>query len=145
MWLTVFNQHGTQRLTAWKEFRESLETSQTPFKDLAEFWAHAPFVSHYLDPNNPSEWPDPWHLVLDSRLDELAISLGMLYTLKLTRRFMDASCEIHTSMSPEDLEPRYFLIVDNKYVLNFEYREVLDYQEISKVKTRLLWSKADSL
>lgn len=141
----MFDKHGPERLASWKEFREQLEESQNPYKEVAEFWSPAPFVSPYLDPNNPSEWPDPWHLVLDSRLDELAISLGMLYTIKLTRRFMDVNCEIHMSMLPEETQPRYFLIVDNSHVLNFEYRTVVDYQAISNIKTKLLWSKPDSL
>lgn len=141
----MFDKHGTERLASWKEFREQLEESQNPYEEVAEFWSPAPFVSPYLDPNNPSEWPDPWHLVLDSRLDELAISLGMLYTIKLTRRFMDVNCEIHMSMLPEETQPRYFLIVDNTHVLNFEYRTVVDYQAISNIKTKLLWSKPDSL
>ncbi len=141
----MFDKHGADRLASWKEFREQLEEIQNPYEAVAEFWSPAPFVSPYLDPNNPSEWPDPWHLVLDSRLDELAISLGMLYTIKLTRRFMDVNCEIHTSMLPEEKQPRYFLIVDNKHVLNFEYRSVVDYQAISNIKTKLLWSKSDSL
>ena len=81
---TVFDSYGTDRLTKWKQFRDSLETSATPLEDVAELWSHAPFVSPYLDPQNPAEWPDPWHLILDLRLDDLAIALGMLYTIKLT-------------------------------------------------------------
>jgi hypothetical protein len=49
------------------------------------------------------------------------------------------------SMLPEETQPRYFLIVDNAHVLNFEYRTVVDYQAISNIKTKLLWSKPDSL
>lgn len=141
----MFNKYGTERLADWKQFREELEQSQTPFQDVVDFWSPAPFVSPYLNPEDPNEWPDPWHLVLDSRLDDLAIALGMLYTIKLTARFMNTKCEIHKSMLPEDKEPRYFLIVDQQHVLNFEYRKVLDYQSISHLKTTLLWSKVDRL
>ena len=138
---TVFDSHGTDRLTKWKEFRDSLETSATPLEDVAELWSHAPFVSPYLDPQNPAEWPDPWHLVLDSRLDELAIVLGMLYTIKLTTRFMNSKCEIHTSMLPTDKEQRYLLIVDDTYVLNYEYKSVIDVKNLHEVKTSLICTK----
>lgn len=134
----MFDLHGNDRLTAWRQFRDSLEISNDPFKDVAEFWSHAPFVSPYLDPKNPSEWPDPWHLVLDLRLDDLAISLGMLYTLQLTRRFMDSNYEIHTSMSPEDKTLKYFLLVDKKYALNLEYRAVVDIDSVS-LNTNMIW------
>jgi len=138
---TVFDQHGTQRLAEWKRFRESLETSDTPLEDVAEFWGHAPFVSCYLNPNNPTEWPDPWHLVLDSRLDELAIALGMLYTIKLTQRFMSSKCEIHTSMRPEDNDPRYVLLVDNQHVLNMDWSSVVPFDRLAGSKTSLLYSQ----
>ena len=136
---TVFNRYGTDRLTQWKEFRNSLEISNTPFNDVAKFWSQAPFVSPYLNPQTPTEWPDPWHLVLDSRLDDLAIALGMLYTIKLTRRFMDSKCEIHTSMS--DKEKKYILVVDSQYVLNWQYGDVVDFDNISKDETSLIWAK----
>jgi hypothetical protein len=141
----VFNKHGPDRLAEWKQFREHLETSNDPLNEVAEFWSHAPFVSPYLDSQNPSEWPDPWHLVLDNRLDDLAITLGMLYTIKLTRRFIDADCEIHTSMLPEERHPKHFLIVDHKHVLNLKYKEVVEIEELPKTKTRLIWTKKDSL
>jgi hypothetical protein len=136
---TVFDRYGADRLTQWKEFRNSLEISNTPFDDVAKFWSQAPFVSPYLNPQTPTEWPDPWHLVLDSRLDDLAIALGMLYTIKLTRRFMDSKCEIHTSVS--DKEKKYILVVDSQYVLNLQYGDVVDFDNISKDETSLIWAK----
>lgn len=137
----VFDQHGTDRIAAWKEFRDSLETSNHPLEDVAELWSHAPFVSPYLDPQKPNEWPDPWHLILDLRLDNLAIALGMLYTIKLTHRFIDVECEIHTSVTPEEKDPLYFLIVDKKYVLNLEYKTVVSADSLKKLQTKLIWSK----
>ena len=138
----MFNLYGTERLTEWKRFRDSLEISQTPFEDVAIFWANAPFVNPYLNPNNSAEWPDPWHLVLDSDLDDLAICLGMLYTLKLTQRFMGSKFEIHMSMSPEI---KYFLVVDDKQVLNLEYKSVVDFEKTKDLKTKLIWSKTNVL
>jgi hypothetical protein len=139
---TVFDSYGTDRLTKWKEFRDSLETSATPLEDVAELWSHAPFVSPYLDPQNPNEWPDPWHLILDLHLDELAIVLGMLYTIKLTHRFIDTECEIHTIMLSNKKEPSYFVVVDKKHVLNLEYRTVVDADKIIDLKTNMIWSKS---
>lgn len=138
----VFNVYGTERIAAWKEFRKSLETSEHPLEDVAELWSQAPFVSPYLDPQNPTEWPDPWHLILDLRLDDLAIALGMLYTIKLTDRFIDTECEIHTSTLPNKDEPSYILVVDKKYVLNLEYKAVVSVEELKNIESRLIWTKA---
>ena len=136
----MFNLYGNDRLTEWKKFRDSLETSNSPLEDVAELWSRAPFVNPYLDPNTPSEWPDPWHIVLDNRLDELAISLGMLYTIKLTQRFMGSVCEIHMSMPDKNDESRFFLVVDNEYVLNYEPRRVHGLEVLEHFQTSKLWN-----
>lgn len=134
----MFNLYGNDRLTEWKQFRNSLETSDDPLSDLAKLWATAPFVNDYLDPQNPTKWPDPWHLVLDGKFDDLAICLGMLYTLKLTQRFMKTVCEIHMSMLPKDRSPRYYLVVNNRFVLNHEPRVVHDFETLD-IQTNTLW------
>ena len=133
----MFDLHGTDRLTEWKRFRDSIETSDTPFEDVALFWSRAPFVSPYLNYQKPNEWPDPWHLILDNRLDDLAITLGIMYTIKLTQRFMDSLCEIH--MLPEE-DNKTFLVVDKKHVLNYEYRLVAGVENIDSVQTNIIWS-----
>lgn len=134
----MFDAHGVDRLSEWKKFRDRLETSPKPLEDLAEFWSRAPFVNSYLNENNPAEWPDPWHLILDERLDDLAITLGMLYTLKLTQRFMGCNYEIHMSMLPDNTTC-HFLLVDNKYVLNYKYKEVVDASELKGLRTNKLY------
>ena len=140
MWPTVFDEYGTKRLAAWRQFRESLETSPTPLEDVAELWCHAPFVSPYLDPQLPTEWPDPWHLMLDLRLDDLALVLGMLYTIKLTQRFIDTKCEIHMSMCPEKNSTQYLLLVDNSHVLNLDHGTVVEKQRLESLDTKTIYS-----
>ena len=135
----MFNLYGNERLIEWKRFRDSLESCNDPLTRVAELWATAPFVNPYLDSKNPNEWPDPWHLVLDSKLDELAISLGMLYTIKLTQRFMDSNCEIHKSMLPNNLEPSFYLVVDQQHVMNYEPRIVHTIDVLDCGQTNTLW------
>jgi hypothetical protein len=136
----VFDEYGTKRLAAWRQFRESLETSATPLEDVAELWRHAPFVSPYLDPQLPTEWPDPWHLMLDLRLDELALVLGMLYTIKLTQRFIDTKCEIHMSMCQQKEQPQYMLVVSDEQVLNLEYGTVVSADCLKQVDTKTIYT-----
>jgi len=128
MWPTVFDEYGTKRLAAWRQFRESLETSDTPF------------VSPYLDPQLPTEWPDPWHLMLDLRLDDLALVLGMLYTIKLTQRFIDTNCEIHMSMCSQNKHRQYMLVVENKRILNLEYGTVVSADRLKTLDTKTIYA-----
>jgi hypothetical protein len=134
----VFNLYGTERLTEWKKFRDSLEDSRDPFQDVLDLWTKAPFVSSFLNPKDLSTWPDPWHLVLDNRLDNLAIILGILYTLKLTRRFMDSEYEIHMSIV-DDKDPLYFLVIENR-VLNYVYGSVTGLDSIKTQKSEIVWT-----
>jgi hypothetical protein len=142
MWPTVFDCYDQDRLAAWKQFRDTLETSKTPFEDVAELWSHAPFVSPYLNYQNPDSWPDPWHLILDSRLDQLAIALGMLYTIKLTQRFANIPCEIYRIKELKSKEYCYALVVDNQFVLNYEYNCVVGINNLDGLDSVLIWTKA---
>lgn len=138
----MFNFYNFERLSAWRQFRDSLETSQSPLEDVANFWAQAPFVSKYLNPNSPESWPDPWKLIIDGKFDDLAICLGMLYTLKLTERFKDSLCEIFRVV--ENNNTRYILVINNS-ILNLEYRSVRRLDDLVNMNPTLVWSKLDRL
>ena len=138
----MFELHNTDRLTEWKHFRDSLEHSETPFQDLAELWSRAPFVNKYLNPTNPLSWPDPWKLILDGKFDDLAISLGMLYTIKLTERFKSSHCEIKQT---QEKAPKSFLVVDNSSILNWQYRSVSRLDDLIGVETKVVWTKTDNV
>ena len=140
----MFDSSPNERLAKWKQFRDTLETSNNPLKDVAEFWSHAPFVSDFLDPQKPNSWPDPWHLILDGRFDDLAIALGMLYTLQLTQRFMVARFEIHMSIVSQNKLPNYWLIVNGRYALNYHFKEVVAVEQVANDPTTILYV-SDSL
>lgn len=139
----MFNLHGHTKLAEWRRFRDELETSSNPLEQVAEYWAQAPFVNNYLS-EDPSDWPDPWQLILDNELDDLAIALGMCYTIKLTQRFNQSKCEIHKTVDDKN-RSRYFLIVDDHYVLNYDYRQVVGVEDLSKTPSDPLWSKQDAI
>lgn len=136
----MFDLASAERLSYWKKLREQIETSQEPFQEVVDLWSKAPFVNPYLDPFVPDSWPDPWHLILDGKFDDLAICLGMLYTLKLTQRFYNTLCEIHMSMPEEKNKRQFYLLVHDHAVLNFEYGTVSPIDVIKTIKTNTLWS-----
>jgi hypothetical protein len=135
----VFDLYGNERLTEWKRLRDEIETANQPLDLVAEVWSRAPFVNPHLDPRDPESWPDPWQIVLNDRLDELAIALGMLYTIKLTQRFMDTPCEIHMSIPYREKDSRFYLFVDSKFILNYEPRKVLATDTVN-TETEIIWS-----
>lgn len=136
----MFKLYGTDRLAEWRNFRLQLETSNNPLQEVAEFWGNAPFVNQYLNPDNTKGWPDAWHLVLDDKYDDLGVALGMLYTVKLTQRFMNTPCEIHTSTPLKETTPRFMLVVDGEWILNWEYKSVIRKETFPEVSnSRMLW------
>lgn len=134
----MFDLFGNERLIEWKNFRTKLEHSQTPFEDVLEFWSRAPFVNPYLDPSDAKSWPDPWHLILDGKFDDLAISLGIVYTLKLTQRFMVEDFEIHMSIPFKEKDPRYYLRIKHA-VFDIQRRSIM-YSELFPEDTKIIWS-----
>lgn len=132
----MFDKHGIERLTCWKYLRDKINQVDNPLFVCADYWKMAPYVSPFLDPSDPDSWPDPWKLILDGKYDNLAISLGMLYTLKLTDRFKNMDFQIYLSQNKK--EPDFFLTVGDLGVLNMSYGSVepiikLQDYEISKV------------
>lgn len=73
------------RILKWREWRNGLTTLnlQDCLKEVAITWAKAPLVNHYLIPDDTMDWPDPWILINENIYCDLAITLGMFYTLTL--------------------------------------------------------------
>lgn len=137
----MFDKHDIDRIAEWKQLRDYLEQSPTPYQDVANVWGRAPFVENYLDPRYPETWPDPWHILVDDRLDNLAICLGMLYTFKLTERFKDTPCEVYNLVDPRDSVNVNVLLVDNKHVLNWDIREVVSKSVLDGLKIKRILAK----
>ena len=136
----MFDLHGNEKLAEWKRFRDHLETCDSPLQEVVDFWSLAPFVSNYLNPYLNKDWPDPWQLILDGKFDSLALCLGIMYTLKLTQRFMPAEYEIYMSINPEIKEPTFYLCIDRSFILNYAYKQVVDYDKKILYNTTLLFS-----
>ena len=54
-------------------------------------------------------------------------------------------CFIKRVMENDNDEKRYFLIVDNSSILNFEYRSVRHRNDLVNLDFTVVWSKSDRL
>lgn len=100
-------------MSSWREFRDSLESSEDPFREIINLYKQAPFVRVHTDPWDQKTWPDPWELLFENKYCEFCTVLGICYSLQLTERFKDSSFEIHISKNSELSEIYYLLFVDN--------------------------------
>jgi hypothetical protein len=137
LFLTVFDLHNTERLAEWKKIRDQLETDNDPFKTVLSLWSRAPFVNSYLDTIASDQWPDPWHLILDNRYDDLALALGIMYTLKLTKRFMNEEFKIHKSMRDRE---SFHLIVGSIACFDIANRQLISESVLEQDAIKLVYS-----
>ncbi len=123
----MFKLPASERLTRWREFRKSLDILpyDRALEATVEFWNNCPFNPYYLDPDRPTDWPDPWTLVEENYYCDLAKALGMLYTIKFTAHNPDV--ELRVYVDPETKYNYNLVWIDNgKYVLNLIEGEVVN-------------------
>lgn len=112
----MFDKKYDDRLRAWSEFRNQLESSADPIQDTIDFYNRAPLVSIAVDPYDESTWLEPWDLLHENTYCDFAIILGIAYTLQLTTRFSEDSFEIHICTNHEKSEVKYLLYVNQKVI-----------------------------
>ena len=115
-----------QRITHWRDFRESLTQSTTPLQDIADLWKTAPVTERNLDPWSSQRWPTPWELLEENRFCPVAIPLMMGWTAKLSTRL--STSDVLIKLYIDHTEQRYYNVcmVDNN-LLNYK-------QEVVKVE-----------
>lgn len=121
------------RLRSWQNFRNRI--SKLDFdqavQETEHFWAYAPYQKYYLTTDQIKNWPNPWELIFENYYCNLAIALGMLYTLYLCNHQPDL--EIRIYYNPLTMEQYNLLFVNQgKYVLNMEHDTVLNNTHIDK-------------
>ena len=112
----MFCKKYEDRLLAWSEFRQNLETSKDPIQDVIDLYSTAPTVSIHTDPWDNSMWPTPWELVKENQYCEFCIVLGMCYSLQLTDRFSGSDFEIHIVIDKENSMFNYLLYIDKSLI-----------------------------
>jgi hypothetical protein len=119
----MFTKNFEEQLAAWKTFRESLETTEEPFRQVLDFYKRASLTRISCDPWNQSTWASPWELLEENQYCEFGVVLGMCYSLQLTDRFSGSAFEIHICTNNEKSETHYLLFVDNQ-VINYNNQVV---------------------
>jgi hypothetical protein len=100
-------------------------------KSVADFWSKAPRVNFYLNPENVKEWPDPWELITDNMYCDIAVALGMTYTLALTDGIDPSRLKLQIMRSrQQSLEVNLSVVDQGLYVLNYSQNEVLNISQL---------------
>lgn len=135
----MWNLKPDERLRQWRQFRLDigLEDLETALKSTSNLWSYAPYVSHYLHPQDISNWPDPWTLVYENYYCDIARALGMLYTLYLSDHWHRGIHDLEIRIMTEPTDVYNTLWVNSgKYILNLEYNTIVNTSSIRKdIKT----------
>ena len=90
---------------------------------------YAPMINNWMDYTDITSWPDPWELLEDSGYDELAKCIGIVYTMYLSGHNQH---DYMIVIGIENGEYRYIVSVDDgKYVLNYEWMEIVNKKHVS--------------
>ena len=95
-------------------------------------WSYAPFVGYYLDPTSTKEWPDPWQLLDENYYCNIAKSLGMLYTLALSKHGNSIDLELRFTVDKDGNNNHLVYIDQGKYVINYWHDEIVNNTQVEK-------------
>lgn len=124
-----FDTSVDQRITQWREFRNTLEDCPDPFKRTLEYWQKAPVAEKYLNQYNSQEWPTPWELLKENRFCPVSIPLMIGYSLKLTTRFTEVPVLIKISIDIRSQRYYNLVQVDNT-IIDYENNSIVISSEL---------------
>ena len=118
-----------ERITQWREFRNTLEECEDPFRRTLKFWERAPVTNKHLNQHNSQEWPTPWELLKQNRFCPVGIPLMIGYSLKLTTRFSQVPVLIKISIDIKS--QRYYNLVEvENTIIDYENRSIVITSEL---------------
>lgn len=115
------------RLYHWKEFREKLDSIKDDKElllSIIKYWERWPMVMYSLDFDHPKTWATPWELIHENYLCKSSLAYLMYHTLHLSNPKRWTKRRLTLQLVKEE-ETFLVLKVDNKYLLNFMYNEVI--------------------
>lgn len=125
-----------ERLREWKSFRLAINKMnlEQALEKTSHLWSYAPYVSHYLSPDLPQEWPDPWTLIHENYYCDLAKALGMFYTVYLCDHYKQIKhLKLQVYKNPTNLDMHYIVSINQgKYILNLVFDTIVNKSSIAK-------------
>jgi hypothetical protein len=117
----MFKKSIDDRLSSWAQHRSELNTSETPFSDVWEFWKYAPYIqyNHKIDPYHQRTWPSPWEIVVENQYDDFTKALMIGWSIKLTEKFKDSRVEVRTLVDKAKNAVYNIVYVDEEIVINY--------------------------
>jgi len=119
-------------MKTWKSLRTKLTTDLTDYQQLENvlnFWSNAPISTITSDWNDAESWIEPWTFIHNNKFDESSRAVGMFFSLLLSHdgRWTTDRLSLVCITNQTITTPRIILEIDNRLILNLEYRAVVDH------------------
>ena len=131
----MFNLPTQERLLAWQQFRQHLDTLsfEQCVYETNNFWNTAPISNQYYCQTLSEQWPMSWQLIIDNVYDDIGKGLGMLYTIYYTKHI----CELEFVCGTHNSNDYNIVLIDNgKYTLNWNLEVQLNTPTQTKAAKR---------
>lgn len=126
--MNIFSLPKNKQIVKWREFRESLKnlTDYEKIELTMKYWQKAPLTTFVINWND--NFPSPWEVINDGYYDSILIAYMIKETLILTdfEKERIKLCYIRN----KDFEGMV-VIIDNKFLINYSYDEILDYDNFN--------------
>jgi hypothetical protein len=134
-----FLMHPQQLRQCWKDLRTSLDGSvdlKNQLQLISNFWNQAPISKPYLDYLDPEAWPDPWTLLDNKLLDRNSLSLGMFYTIWLSKdcRMANNSVALAMMRQPNISWEGMVCVVNGQWIMGYDTNAVVDLYSIPDLR-----------
>lgn len=119
-----------ERLRHWKELRNSLVSMDelSCLQTVADFWSKAPLKTIAYDVSDPETWFTPWEMIRNNEWCRSSVAIGMENTLRLSG-FSPDRLNLKLILDRNIQEVLLVLIIDDKWVLNYDWGCVRSYQK----------------
>ncbi len=137
----------SERLQDWRKFRERLHLCSFSYMvtDLViDWWSSMPFTLRSIDIYDSKQWPTPWELVYYGDYCKSSISLGMAYTLCLIGDDWKARTKL-LMIDDNGLDIFLVVLLDDKYLINYSYKQIIEFDSLNDVKVLETFSCDDHL
>lgn len=129
--MNPFHLNPAELISEWRSVRDDLNkhSEDEQLQIVAKWWAQCPFANWSLYPDKPETWVTPWEMFHDNYYCHNAIAIGMLKTLELGGWDAD-KLKLAMTRNKKDGEEKFIAIVNSHYVLNYDYSDVIELDDI---------------
>ena len=124
-----------ERLAEWREFRKTI--SEIPddekFLHVAKYWAQTPIKNIAYDIEDLGSLPTPWEMMYEGEWCRNSIAIGMEFTLRFAG-IDENRMELRQIIDPTISDMMLALVIDEKYMLNYDWGNVTQYKLAKSVR-----------